>query len=271
VAALLAILIGAPVAAMTDFTPVITFSAVVAVLATPIAFTMHEVRRDADAPHDPYFRTLIGGLREVWELPRLRYIILYAGITSAAAFSPQVFQQPFLSHHGVPVGSLGVWQAPVRGAGVLSALLAHRFLAVSGQRGAFFAMPVTLTLCSLAVAGIDHSWVFVAFLGMGVVAGMQSPLLATYINKCIPSERRATILSVQSVVGNLIYAGIWPLNGVVADAFGLRALFLMFAVLTAVFGLASAALWSRAEARETAMLDDLGRALLARESEAIAL
>jgi MFS family permease len=267
----LALLIGAPVAAMTDFSPVIIFSALVAAMATPIAFSMHEAKGEQDASHDPYFQTLIGGIREVWDQPSLRYIILYAGIISAAAFSPQVFQQPFLSHHGVSVGSLGLWQAPVRGAGIVAALLAHRLLASSGQRGAFFAMPVTLTLCSLAVAGIDHSWVFVAFLGMGVVAGAQNPLLATYINERIPSERRATILSVQSVIGNMIFAGIWPLNGIIADAFGLRALFFMFAVLTAVFGIASIALWSRAESRERAELDELGNELLRREREAIAV
>lgn len=270
-AAVCALLIGAPVAAMTDFSSVIIFSAIVAALATPIAFSMHEAKRDHDEAHDPYFQTLFGGLREVWDQPSLRYIILYAGIISAAAFAPMVFQQPFLSHHGVSVGGLGFWQAPVRGAGIVSALLAHRFLASSGQRGAFFAMPVALTLASLAVAGIDHAWVFVAFLGMGVVAGAQNPLLATYINRRIPSERRATILSVQSLIGNLIFASIWPLNGMMADAFGLRALFLMFAVLTAVFGITSIALWSRAEDRERAEMDELNRALLGREREAIAV
>ena len=270
-AAVCAILLGAPIAALTDFSPVIIFSAIVAAMATPIAFSMHEAKRDHEEAHDPYFQTLIKGLREVWDQPSLRYIILYAGILSAASFAPMVFQQPFLRHHGVPVGSLGLWQAPVRGAGIAAALLAHRFIARSGQRGAFFAMPVTLTLCSLAVAGIDHSWVFVGFLGMGVIAGAQNPLLATYINRRIPSERRATILSVQSVIGNMIFAGIWPLNGIVADAFGLRALFLMFAALTAVFGIASIALWSRAEDREQEELDDLNRELLGREREAIAV
>ena len=45
-AAVCAILLGAPIAALTDFSPVIIFSAIVAAMATPIAFSMHEAKRD---------------------------------------------------------------------------------------------------------------------------------------------------------------------------------------------------------------------------------
>ncbi len=254
-AALCAILLGAPLAELTDYSSVIIVSAVIAAIATPIAFSMHEPRHEQEETHERYFQTLFSGIHDAWKLPSLRYIILYSGVISAAAFGPMVFQQPFLSDHGVTTGDLGLWQAPVRGAGIVSALLAHQFLTRVGQRSAFFAMPVLLMLCSFALAGIDRSWIFVAFLGMGVSAGMQNPLLATYINKRIPSERRATILSVQAVVANIIFAGVQPLGGIVADVWGLRAVFLMFGILTAVFGFAALALWSRAEANEQEEID----------------
>lgn len=254
-AALCALLLGAPLAEFTDYSSVIIMSAVIAALATPIAFSMHEPRHEQEQSHERYFQTLFSGIHDAWKLPSLRYIILYSGIVSAAAFAPLVFQQPFLSNHGVSTGDLGLWQAPVRGAGIVSALLAYQFLMRAGQRGAFVALPVLLMLCSFALAGIDRSWIFVAFLGMGASAGMQNPLLATYINKRIPSERRATILSVQALVMNMIFAGIQPLGGFVADMWGLRAVFLMFGVLTGVFGLTALVLWSRAENHEQAERD----------------
>lgn len=271
VAALCALLIGAPVAEWTGYSTAIILSAIIGALATPVAFLMHEPKLAHEESHESYFQTLLSGIRDAWEQASLRYIILYSGILYTASFALMVFQQPFLSHYGVATGDLGLWQAPVRGAGIISALLAHQFLARTGQRGAFFALPVTLVMCSFALVGIDHSWVFVAFLGVGVVAGMQNPLLATYINKRIPSERRATMLSVQSVVGNFIFAGVQPLGGFVADTWGLRAVFLMFGLLTAVFGLAVIYAWSRAETREQAELDELNRELLGREREPVAV
>jgi len=255
-AALLAILIGAPIAQATNFTFPIVLSAGIAFIGVPVAFLMHEPRHAHEESHEQYLATLVNGIREAWDQPTLRYIILYSGVLLAATFTPQVFQQPFLQHHGVSIANLGLWQAPVRVCGILASLFAYRFVSRVGLRGAFFAMPAMLVIANFALAGIDHSWIAVSFLGMGVVAGMQSPALATYINKRIPSERRATILSVQSVVGNFILAAVNPLAGIVADQFGLRAVFLLIAVLTLLVVTPILWLWSRAEAQEVALMQD---------------
>jgi MFS family permease len=90
--------------------------------------------------------------------------------------------------------------------------------------------------------------VFVAFLLMGAVAGLQNPVLATYVNRHIPSSHRATILSVQNLAGNLILAVLQPMSGFIADRLGLQATFLMFASVIGVLGFGTLALWTRAEA-----------------------
>jgi MFS family permease len=170
----------------------------------------------------------------------------------AATFTPLVFLQPYLHAHGVGTENLGFWQAPVRAVGIVSALGAYRFVSRLGQRGAFFALPVMLVIANLALAGIDSVWVYAAFLPMGMVAGMQNPVVASYVNRRIASERRATVLSVQSVVGSMLLAISQPLGGVVADQFGLRAVFLTFGTLTTVLGTAIFLLWLRAEQAELA-------------------
>jgi MFS family permease len=265
-AALMAILIGAPIAEATSFTVPIFLSVGIAALAIPVAFFMHEPRGEHDESRDQYFQTLARGIRQAWGQPTLRYIIAYSGVLVAATYTPLVFQQPFLNHHGVGTGNLGFWQAPIRGVGILSALAAHRFLSRMGQRGALFALPVTLALCYVAIAGIDHAWAFGAFLGVGLVAGAGNPILATYVNKRIPSERRATILSVQSVAGNFALAGSQPVAGLIADHLGLRALFLTAGVSTLILMSAILVLWSRAETEEQEELDELNRALYGREN-----
>jgi MFS family permease len=264
-AALLALLVGAPIAQATSFTVPIFLSVGIAALAIPVAFFMHEPRGEHDESRDHYFQTLARGIRQAWDQPTLRYVIAYSGVLVAATFTPLVFQQPFLNHHGIGTGSLGFWQAPVRGVGILSALAAHRFLSRMGQKGALFALPVTLALCYVALAGIDHAWAFGAFLGVGLVAGAGNPILATYVNKRIPSERRATILSVQSVAGNFALAGSQPIAGLIADHLGLRALFLTAGVATLVLMSAILVLWNRAEVQEQAELDELNRELYGRE------
>jgi predicted MFS family arabinose efflux permease len=61
-----------------------------------------------------------------------------------------------------------------------------------------------------------------------------------------------------------------PIGGIVADQFGLRAVFLVFAVMTATFAFPLLFFWDRAE-REQAEREALSRELLGREREAVAV
>jgi predicted MFS family arabinose efflux permease len=190
------------------------------------------------------------GIRDAWRAPALRYIILFSGVLGAATFASMIFVQPFLDGHGVETENLGLWQAPLRGAGVIAALLVSQLVAGMGQRGAFFAMPVAIAIAMFALAGIDALWVFGVFIAVGMVAGSMNPILATYINRRIPSERRATMLSVQSVVASLILAGVEPASGALADAVGLRGMFLALGMMTVVIGGGTLLLWHQAEAQD---------------------
>ena len=73
-----------------------------------------------------------------------------------------------------------------------------------------------------------------------------APQLDTFL-RCVESERRATMLSVQSVASNLAMAVVWPLAGVVADRSGLEAAFGMYAAGVLALGGGAFLLWSRAE------------------------
>jgi MFS family permease len=83
-----------------------------------------------------------------------------------------------------------------------------------------------------------------------MVAGMQNPVLATYVNRRIPSERRATMLSVQSVVGSMMLALAEPTGGFIVDHVGLRALFLVSGLAALTVAPAILWLWNRVELGE---------------------
>ncbi len=250
-ALLAGLLLGAPLASATNFSFTFEASAGLALAAIVVALWMHEPRHVAVEAREAMGQTLLQGVGEAWRQPAIRYVILYSGVVSLGFFGPVViFQQPWLAEHGVATQHLGLWQAPARAGEIAAALGAGWLLLRMGERAAFFALPVTLVACNLALAGIDHSWIVAAFVGIGVVSGLQNPFLANYINHRIDSERRATVLSVQSVVQNVMLAGAQPLGGVIADAWGLRAVFLMFAMMVLVLGGGTLALWERARAGE---------------------
>lgn len=242
------LLLGAPIAAATSYTFAITLNAIIAAAAIAAALAMHEPRHGLAQARESYLRTLATGVRDAWRNPPLRYIFLYSGVIGAGAAGPtKLLLQPWLAAHGIGTADLGLWQAPVQVAEILSALAAGWLLSRLGERAAFFALPVTLGLCGVALAGIDHTWIALAFLGIALVQGLHNPVLASYINRRIESQHRATVLSVQSVVGNTAMAVMWPLAGVVSDAFGLRATFMMYALGAVVLGVCMLRLWDCAE------------------------
>jgi MFS family permease len=197
-----------------------------------------------------YFQTLFTGVHDVWRAPALRYIVLFSGILALGAFAPTiVFEQIFLDDHGVNTGALGLWQAPARAAGMIAALSTAWILARAGERWSFFALPVAVAIACFALAGVDSLWIFPAFFVLGAVHGLLNPLLGTYMNKHIPSERRATMLSVQSLAASVALS-LQPIGGYVADTWGLQAAFLMYGLFTLVGGIWSLTLWDRAERRD---------------------
>jgi MFS family permease len=248
-AVLIAILVGAPLAAATSLAFPIIVSAFIGLACVPVALWMYEPR-DGETEPEPYFRMVSQGVRDAWAQPALRYIMLFSGVMFTAVFAPMIFMQPFLAEHGVSTENLGLWQAPVRAAGMVAALMAYRFVSAAGEKAAFFAMPLTLGVCYLLLAGVNQVWIVLAFLPVGMIAGSQNPVLASYINRRIPSERRATMLSVQSLVASILIAGTEPAAGLLADEFGLRATFLVFGAVTAIVAPAVLLLWSRADAAE---------------------
>ncbi len=249
-AALLGLLIGAPIAAVTSYSSAITLSALIFGCALPVAFAMHEPARTLAQSHEPYLRTLTSGLRDVWRRPPLRALFVGSGIVGAGAAGPLLLLlQPWLAERGVATAQLGLWQAPLSAASVLSALATGWLLARLGERAAFLSLPLTLGLCSAALARFEGAPVAVAFLGIALVRGLHEPLLAGNVNRRVESERRATVLSVQNVVGNVVMASVWPLAGVVADARGLPTVFALFACGTLLLGGGAMWLWSRAELR----------------------
>lgn len=264
-AVLLAILIGAPIAAATSYSVPILMSAGIALCAIPVAFMMHEPRDHQEEESEPYLSTVRNGIKDAWGQPPLRYIILFSAIVGAAVFTPLIFVQPFLNEHGVETGNLGIWQAPVRAAGIIAALLTFRVVSRIGQRASFFALPLSLALGLFVLGGFDARWAFVGFLALGMVAGSQNPVLASYVNQRIPSSRRATMLSVQSLIASMMLGIVEPVGGLIADNFGLQAMFLAFGFATLLAGTGTLMLWSRAEAKEEERAGDEDGPLLPTE------
>lgn len=84
----------------------------------------------------------------------------------------------------------------------------------------------------------------VGFVYLAVVEGMLFVSVSDYVNRLIPSEQRATILSFQSMLFSFLMICLFPVVGIVGDHYGLAIAFVGIAGLATVVLLSiSAVVW----------------------------
>jgi len=243
-------LLGAPLATVTDLSFPIVLSAAIAFLTVIVALTLKEPELPEGEERLAY-RHLVGEARRTaWRLPPVRSMLLLAAVLIGATNAAAIFAQPFLSSHDVPVALFGVAQAPVRMAGIIGALAAYRISATFGIRSTFITVPM-LMVGSYALLGGWNS--VYAFAGMAVITFTHSlllPVVADYLNQRIPNNQRATILSFRQLMSSLVIASFQPGLGVIADRVALVGVFWASAALLAAAAPVALLLWLRADRQE---------------------
>lgn len=234
--------LGGPVAALTDIQFTIYLGAATCVVTGFIALAMKEPPHSRGESTEHYWAGIAGAFRQTWRTLDLRWVILLSGAGFAAIEAVQYLVQPYLLDRGVEVGFwFSALQVPMIFAGAGGALVAGF---VGGRAGAIVALitiPVGGVGAYLALAAVPGLWAYAAIPALFALASCMEPITTGYVNRRISSENRATILSMQGMVGSLTLAALAPAAGFITDEWGLVAAFAAGAASTAaaiaLFGL----------------------------------
>lgn len=274
---LIATLLAGPLVALAGYPATILIGAIAMGLAGLVALLLREPPRSeaefsggrpvlngsAVAPGRPgLLNNMFGGVLVVWRSKLLLWYILLATVLSAVIMTVSDFLlQPFVVHHGVnPATGVdagfaysGMMMSPVAGmlvGSLIAAWIASRF----GERRSLVIPLFVASLVLLAPTLWDSLWVVGAIGLLAAIRGMTRPIATGYINRRIPSDQRATVLSMFELSAALIIAIILPQAGAVADAVSFQASFgLLFVILIGAGGL-FALVWRMLHGREQARM-----------------
>ena len=237
-------LLGAPIADATSLPFPIIASGALAFIAAIAAFTFKEpLIRDHEVPHPSYGKIISESFAIVRQQPAVRYGILYFGLITVGSIGPIFFFQPFLVEHHVNLGEVGIWQTPMRIAAVVGALAAHRLITSAGERRTFYGMVLMIVASYALLASWDSVYAQVAFPVMNAMVVLSQPTVTNFLNRRVPSEQRATVLSLTNLARSAILIPCAPLLGALADV-SLGASFAAGGVIVAVLGLPLLVLWT---------------------------
>ena len=243
-------LIGAPLAAATNLALPVQISAVIAFLALVVAATYREPPLIEGEERLGYRRLMIESARTAWRQPSVRTMLVLSALLIGGTNAAGIFAQPFLNHHDVPLRLFGVAQAPMRVAGIIGAVAAYWIVARFGLRATLIVAPVIM-VTSYAVLGVwDSVYAFGATTTIILTTNLLLPVVTDYVNRRIPNNQRATILSFRQLLTSIMVAAFQPGLGVIADHVSLRAVFIASAAFLAVTVPGALFLWLVADARE---------------------
>jgi hypothetical protein len=154
--------------------------------------------------------------------PYLRALLFFGAGAGAFSFVAVWALQPLLALHQVPLQYYGiVWalfQLPVALAS-LQAARAERKLGISR----FLGLLVWLPALAYLFAGHLPLWPSLFLFSLIYIArGLRAPTFKRYLQEAIPSDQRATALSVYNMTFRLFFALIGPVVGWIADLYSLQ-------------------------------------------------
>jgi MFS family permease len=157
-------------------------------------------------------------VRDVAGNPRLGWIIAYSAVVFVLLRATVYLYQPYLKARGFDAGDIGLVFAGVY---VVASMVAHRGYRIRQRVGddvLLWGLLGTLAVSFVLLESVQGPFVL-AVLGIQALAmGLYSPLVKPLINRDIPdSARRATVLSVESIVRRAAMGVFSPLAGLYGE------------------------------------------------------
>jgi len=169
----------------------------------------------------------------------LRWLMLAAIFTDGVGIYAFYAMQPYLLElYGKPqaYGVAGLAAAIVGGAQIAGGMLVPHLGRIFRRRTSVLLASVFLSTIILAAIGfLAWFWIAIALLVLwGLLFAAIMPVRQAYLNGLIPSEQRATVLSLDSMFGSSGGVAIQPILGRAADVWGYPASYACSALIQAL-------------------------------------
>ena len=279
---LLASALGGPLAALLGYTPTILLSCIFFLTAGCTALMLREPpRKESDylpdplhaqpaSHHDlaqrgrredsggiPVFNEMLHGIRIAWRTRPIRYLILLAALMLGALQMPEFLAQPYVRSHGInPAEDLAqgaIWSGlmmPAQLGAVVGLFFAGSLAARLGERRALPTLMLAGAVLLIPLVLWNHLGLVGVIMLVTAVRQAVRPIATGYINRRIPSDQRATVLSVfQLIVGALmalLLVSVVPM----ADIAGFRNAFALTLAILIGAGLTFWLIWRFAHRRD---------------------
>ena len=196
---------------------------IIFLLSVPVAFSLVEPRRKLASSKQNVLNIIEAVKFSLHEHKETKWLIIFAAIIGTATYNMVWFIQPYMQNVGVPLVLFGIIWAIFQFSVGFFALSSHKIESFFGRKRSLILLLV-LPVIGYFIVGLGNAiWAVPFILLFYFARGINSPILGDYVNNVIPSDKRATILSVKNLMWRLVFAVVGPIVGWVADAYSMNA------------------------------------------------
>lgn len=183
-----------------------------------IAFNFFEVtvEHEKSTSSKNYFTQICESGNYILNHEKLKAIILYLMVFYVFYRGSFFLYQPYMQAVHIPVEFFGIIFFTFNIIAGLTSSHSHKIMKKTKPKTLMFLS--SLMIISFLFLGLTKVWIGVAAIFFQQMArGLYSPVTGKYLNKNIPSDKRATILSFVSLLTNLAGAITYPVIGLIKD------------------------------------------------------
>lgn len=168
---------------------------------------------------EAYLRQIFDSAKYAWNHEKIKAVMFYGVIFFVFYRAGYFFFQPYLKGVNIDVKFFGLIFAIFNIVAALASKNAHRIMRITKKRTMTFLS--SMIIVSFIILGVTKVWIgFLAITLQQIARGLYHPIISKYMNKHIPSNKRATILSLYSLIANLVVATASPFIGMLGDGVG---------------------------------------------------
>jgi MFS family permease len=220
-------------------------------LVIPVALTLMEPKIQRAKKTESSLKSIWGLIKfSLHDHKEVKWLIIYSASVAASTLTMFWFIQPYLLAMDVPLGFFGVILAGLLLTAAFFSWNAHKIEKILGKKKSLILLIILPVLGYLLLSSLWFVWSGVFILFFFITRGLNNPITLDYINGLIPSDIRATVLSVKNLVGRVMFSVIGPLVGWVSDVFSLKAALLSSGTIFLILGLISLAFMRKHRALE---------------------
>lgn len=152
---------------------------------------------------------------------QVKWLTVYSALIGALTLTATWFIQPYFSHVALPLFLFGAVWAFLQFLVAIFSYFAHNIEAALGRKYSLLSLLVLGSLAFVALSTTNSLWGLLILPIFFFVRGINGPVLLDYINRLTPSNIRATVLSVRSLVSRLMFSVLGPIFGWINDLYSL--------------------------------------------------